>query len=83
LYQIIKGVQESEHGTTTNVHLAVMFHRICKLLFYGIKPIFIFDGGVPELKRITIVSNYYILFIKLNLRIVQKQQAYLGTIAIV
>lgn len=56
LYQIIKGVQESEHSTMANGHLIVMFHRICKLLFYGIKPIFVFDGGVPELKKLTIVS---------------------------
>ncbi|XP_022161036.1 DNA repair protein complementing XP-G cells homolog isoform X2 [Myzus persicae] len=57
LYQIIKGVQENEHGATTNGHLIVMFHRICKLLFYGIKPIFVFDGGVPELKKITIAQR--------------------------
>ncbi|XP_060858120.1 DNA excision repair protein ERCC-5 isoform X1 [Metopolophium dirhodum] len=57
MYQIIKGVQESEHGATTNGHLIVMFHRICKLLFYGIKPIFVFDGGVPELKKITIAQR--------------------------
>lgn len=56
LYQVIKGVQESEHSATTNRHLIVIFHRICKLLFYGIKPIFVFDGGVPELKKLTIVS---------------------------
>ncbi|KAL4103452.1 hypothetical protein QTP88_018829 [Uroleucon formosanum] len=57
MYQIIKGVQESEYGSTTNGHLIVMFHRICKLLFYGIKPIFVFDGGVPELKKITIAQR--------------------------
>ncbi|KAL5237165.1 hypothetical protein ACI65C_004575 [Semiaphis heraclei] len=57
MYQIIKGVQESEHGATTNGHLIIMFHRICKLLFYGIKPIFVFDGGVPELKKITIAQR--------------------------
>ncbi|XP_026821295.1 DNA repair protein complementing XP-G cells isoform X2 [Rhopalosiphum maidis] len=57
MYQIIKGVQESEHGATTNGHLIVMFHRICKLLFYGIKPVFVFDGGVPELKKMTIAQR--------------------------
>ncbi|XP_050426458.1 DNA excision repair protein ERCC-5 [Adelges cooleyi] len=57
LYQIIKGVQENDHGALTNTHLIVMFHRICKLLFYGIKPVFIFDGGVPELKRMTIAQR--------------------------
>ncbi|XP_050529062.1 DNA excision repair protein ERCC-5 [Daktulosphaira vitifoliae] len=57
LYQIIKGVQENEHSKLTNVHLIVMFHRICKLLFYGIKPVFVFDGGVPQLKRQTIAQR--------------------------
>lgn len=30
------------------------FRRICKLLFFGIKPVFVFDGGAPTLKRQTI-----------------------------
>jgi hypothetical protein len=30
--------------------------RINKLLFHGIKPVFVFDGGAPALKRSTIVS---------------------------
>jgi len=29
--------------------------RINKLLFHGIKPVFVFDGGAPVLKRNTIV----------------------------
>lgn len=29
--------------------------RINKLLFHGIKPVFVFDGGAPVLKRATIV----------------------------
>lgn len=61
MYQIIKGVRENDHGTT-NKHLIVMFHRICKLLFYGIKPIFVFDGSVPEVKKLTIVSIKLHLF---------------------
>jgi len=28
--------------------------RICKLLFYGIKPIFVFDGSTPSLKKRTL-----------------------------
>ena len=39
-----------------NAHLIVIFQRLCKLLFYKVKPIFVFDGGVPELKKKTIVS---------------------------
>jgi len=57
LYQIIRGIQESEYGATTNAHLVVMFHRICKLLFYGIKPVFVFDGGVPAVKKRTIAQR--------------------------
>lgn len=44
-----------------NPHILLLLHRICKLLHFKIKPIFIFDGGVPELKRRTLVS-YIILF---------------------
>lgn len=39
-----------------NPHILLLLHRICKLLHFKIKPIFIFDGGVPELKRRTLVN---------------------------
>jgi len=51
-----------------NPHILLLLHRICKLLHFKIKPIFIFDGGVPELKRRTLVSYmkifFYILFFR-------------------
>ena len=40
-----------------NPHILLLLHRICKLLHFKIKPIFIFDGGVPDLKRRTLVSE--------------------------
>ncbi|XBW38802.1 hypothetical protein QEN19_004389 [Hanseniaspora menglaensis] len=43
-----------ENNTFINAHLLGFFRRICKLLHYGIKPIFIFDGEVCELKKNTI-----------------------------
>lgn len=36
--------------------LVGFLRRINKLLFHGIKPVFVFDGGAPNLKRSTIVS---------------------------
>lgn len=40
-----------------NAHVLGFLRRICKLLFYGIRPVFVFDGGAPALKRNTIVSR--------------------------
>ncbi|KAL4433534.1 hypothetical protein ABPG74_002931 [Tetrahymena malaccensis] len=37
-----------------NIHLVGIFKRLCRLLSLGIKPIFVFDGKAPELKRHTL-----------------------------
>ena len=34
--------------------LIALFHRCCKLIFFGIKPVFVFDGSTPRLKEQTI-----------------------------
>ena len=57
LHQVVKGYQDNKGGQLANAHLLGLFNRICKLLYFRIKPVFIFDGGVPNLKRETIVSN--------------------------
>ena len=45
-----------KHGNPVpNAHLVGLFNRVCKLLYYGIKPVFVFDGGVPHLKKKTLV----------------------------
>ncbi|XP_014475170.1 PREDICTED: DNA repair protein complementing XP-G cells isoform X2 [Dinoponera quadriceps] len=57
IYQMLQGYQ-NQHGTTKpNAHLLGLFIRICKLLYYRIKPVFVFDGGVPMLKKNTIASR--------------------------
>jgi len=38
-----------------NAHLLGFFKRICKLLFYKIKPVFVFDGMAPAIKQKTLV----------------------------
>lgn len=56
LHQVVKGFQDSNGATLPHAHLLGLFHRLCKLMYYRIRPVFVFDGGVPPLKRETIVS---------------------------
>ena len=54
IYQFLKAVRDKEGNALRNSHVVGFFRRICKLLFIGIKPVFVFDGGAPLLKRETI-----------------------------
>ncbi|KAG5437224.1 hypothetical protein PCANB_001016 [Pneumocystis canis] len=51
IYQFLKALRDKEGNYIKNGHIIGFFRRICKLLFYGIKPIFVFDGRVPLLKQ--------------------------------
>lgn len=57
LHQVIKGFQDSKGSSLPNAHILGLFHRLCKLMYYRIKPVFVFDGGVPALKRQTIAKR--------------------------
>ncbi|KAJ1521062.1 hypothetical protein ONE63_002768 [Megalurothrips usitatus] len=57
LHQMMKGFQDSRGAAVPNAHLLGLFHRVCKLMYYRIKPVFVFDGGVPLLKRQTIAAR--------------------------
>lgn len=54
---MVKGFQDSKGSALNNAHLLGLFHRLCKLLYYRVRPVFIFDGCTPQLKRDTIVSR--------------------------
>ncbi|PLW44401.1 hypothetical protein PCASD_04486 [Puccinia coronata f. sp. avenae] len=54
LYQFQKAMRDREGKAIVNSHILGFLRRISKLLYYGIKPVFVFDGGVPTLKRQTI-----------------------------
>ncbi|OLN84374.1 DNA repair protein rad13 [Colletotrichum chlorophyti] len=54
IYQFLKAVRDKEGNALRNSHVVGFFRRICKLLWFGIKPVFVFDGGAPALKRQTI-----------------------------
>ncbi|ETN38517.1 uncharacterized protein HMPREF1541_06552 [Cyphellophora europaea CBS 101466] len=54
IYQFLKAVRDKEGNALRNSHVVGFFRRICKLLYFGIKPVFVFDGGAPTLKRETV-----------------------------
>ncbi|XP_060666641.1 DNA excision repair protein ERCC-5 [Drosophila nasuta] len=57
LHQVVKGFQDNKGSALNNAHLLGLFHRLCKLLYYRVRPVFIFDGCVPQLKRDTIARR--------------------------
>ncbi|KAI5122769.1 hypothetical protein M0805_009851 [Coniferiporia weirii] len=54
IYQFQATMRDKDGRGLVNAHVLGFLRRICKLLFYGIKPVFVFDGGAPALKRMTI-----------------------------
>ncbi|MCJ8747814.1 hypothetical protein PDJAM_G00157870 [Pangasius djambal] len=54
LNQAVKGVRDRDGNNVHNAHLLTLFHRLCKLLFFRIRPIFVYDGDAPLLKRQTL-----------------------------
>lgn len=57
LHQVVKGFQDNRGSALANSHLLGLFHRLCKLMYYRIKPVFVFDGKVPSLKKETIAKR--------------------------
>lgn len=53
LTQFVKAMRDDEGHMIRNAHLLGTFHRVAKLLFYRIRPVFVFDGDTPELKKRT------------------------------
>ncbi|KAG6856892.1 hypothetical protein H0H87_012473 [Tephrocybe sp. NHM501043] len=47
-------MRDKEGRALVNAHILGFLRRISKLLFYGIKPVFVFDGGAPILKKNTL-----------------------------
>ena len=54
MHQAVNGTYKHGAVDINDTHSVVLFNRICTLLQHGIKPIFVFDGRPPELKRATI-----------------------------
>ncbi|KAJ1807389.1 DNA repair protein rad2, partial [Coemansia sp. RSA 2598] len=61
LYQLLKAMKDDEGNPLEDGHILGFYRRICKLLYYDIRPVFVFDGGAPELKRLTIQERHGVL----------------------
>ncbi|KAI0342772.1 PIN domain-like protein [Trametopsis cervina] len=57
IYQFQATMRDKEGRGLVNAPVVGFLRRISKLLFYGIKPVFVFDGGAPALKRSTITER--------------------------
>lgn len=54
LFQFIRGFRDKDDAVKLDAHKIGLFSRICKLLYYKVKPVFVFDGPAPVLKRKTL-----------------------------
>lgn len=57
MVQFVKAMRDEKGEMVRNAHLLGFFRRICKLLFLRTKPVFVFDGGTPTLKRRTVIAR--------------------------
>uniref|UniRef100_A0A7I4ABB3 DNA repair protein UVH3 n=1 Tax=Physcomitrium patens TaxID=3218 RepID=A0A7I4ABB3_PHYPA len=57
IIQFMKAMRDDRGDMIRNAHLLGFFRRICKLLFLRVKPVFVFDGGTPALKRRTVIAR--------------------------
>lgn len=59
IHHLLHGFRDNEG--MAHAYLMGIFHRICTLLYHGIKPIFVFDGSAPSLKKRTLVlPEFYV-----------------------
>ncbi|GMF52491.1 unnamed protein product [Phytophthora fragariaefolia] len=53
LTQFVKAMRDDEGNMIRNAHLMGTLYRVAKLLFFGVRPVFVFDGQTPEIKKRT------------------------------
>ena len=48
--QFVKAMRDEEGRPIKNAHVIGTLRRVAKLLYHGVRPVIVFDGGVPALK---------------------------------
>lgn len=57
MVQFLKAMRDPNGNMVRAAHLVGFFRRICKLLYYRIRPVFVFDGTPPPLKFATLMQR--------------------------
>ena len=55
LVQFVKAMRGPDGEALPAAHLLGTFRRVLRLLFFRIRPVFVFDGGTTPLKRRTVL----------------------------
>ena len=55
------GAGASRTGNSSQI-LDGFLRRICKLLYFGIRPVFVFDGQTPALKKRALLQRRHLMY---------------------
>ncbi|CAI5492311.1 unnamed protein product, partial [Closterium sp. Naga37s-1] len=58
LVQFLKAMRDDRGELLPGAHLLGFLRRVCKLLFLRIRPLIVFDGATPALKRRTVLARH-------------------------
>ena len=57
LIQFVKAMRDDSGEMMRNAPLLGLFRRLCKLLYLRVRPVLVFDGATPVLKRRTVARR--------------------------
>ncbi|KAI8100822.1 hypothetical protein M9434_005207 [Picochlorum sp. BPE23] len=57
IFRFLKAMRDDKGDILPHAHTIGFLRRICKLLYLHIKPVFIFDGSTPALKKRTVAER--------------------------
>jgi DNA excision repair protein ERCC-5 len=57
MVQFMRAMRDDSGEMLRDAHLLGFLRRICKLLFLRVRPVFVFDGATPALKRRTLAAR--------------------------